>query len=157
MPDDLKHLNKDDLFLLMESYRNMITLHTTLVEQQKQLMVSQSNMIAKQDDIASQQNTICNKLGRVTEKLEECIVALSKTKDDVAGQCNSIDHNLDIMSKDLTTQHNGLSTKVYTSMGLMATIVISLITVIYSLADKYTLLEKMNGTLTQIANNLLLK
>jgi hypothetical protein len=157
MPDELKHLNKDDLFLLMESYRNMITLHATLVEQQKQLMVSQSNMIQKQDEIASQQTAICNKLGRVAEKLEECITTLSKTKDDVASQCGSIDNHLDTMSKDLTSQHTGLNGKIYTSMGLMATIVIGLITMIYNLIDKYHLLSDMHITLTQIANQLLIK
>ena len=157
MPDELKHLNKDDLFLLMESYRNMITLHATLVEQQKQLMVSQTNMISKQDEISSQQNNICNKLARVAEKLEECISTLSKTKDDVGTQCGAIDRDLTSMSKDLTKQHNSLGVKVYTSMGLMATIVVSLITMIYTLLDKYELLDKMNTTLTQIAANVLLK
>lgn len=157
MSDETKHLSKDDLFLLMESYRNMTTMHSTLVEQQKQLMVYQSNMIQKQDEISSQQNAICNKLTRVAEKLEDCIHILSKTKDDVSTKCTDIDDDLQKVAKELTEQHSGLNGKIYTSMGLMATIIIGLITMIYNLIDKYHLLNDMHITLTQIANSLLLK
>lgn len=155
MPEETKHLSKEDLFLLMESYRNMTTMHSTLVEQQKQLMAYQSNMIQKQDDISSQQNAICNKLTRVTEKLEECIKILVKNNEAVSSKCNDIESNVNAVAKELSGQHAGLNSKIYTSMGLMATIVIGLITMIYNLIDKYHVLNDMHITVTQIANAIL--
>jgi uncharacterized coiled-coil protein SlyX len=138
MPDEFKHLSKDDLFLLMESYRNMIQLHSTLVEQQKSIMELQHTLIAKQDNISMKQVKTCDQLALIASKLDDCSNNLIKTNDNIQLACNNIDKNINggietVKDKmngnqvEITKQHSGITNRVYIAMGLMGTIVIALI------------------------------
>lgn len=161
MPDELKHLNKEDLFLLMESYRNMITMHSTLVEQQKQIIDLQNNIIKKQDGISIKQTQSCDQLKIITEKLGQCAENLTKTNDTVNTSCNNLDKSftssIDKLKTsvgdsklELTKQHSGISTKVYVAMGLMGTIIIALVALATGLVDKYAMLQEVHDVVIHL-------
>ena len=65
-------LSRDDLFLLMESYRNTIELNTTLLEQQKLIVDTNKHII----DLNVK---ICEEIAGVIKKLDVCAVELNKT------------------------------------------------------------------------------
>lgn len=58
-------LSKNDLYILMESYKNNIQLNTTLLEQQKQLMVMNDTSIQKQKEL-------CNTLDDFIKNISTC-------------------------------------------------------------------------------------
>ena len=158
MPDELKHLNKEDLFLLMESYRNMITMHSTLVEQQKQIINLQNNMIKKQDEISLKQTKSCDQLSRITEKLGDCAENLSKTNDNVQTSCTALDKSIgasldgvkDRISEtklEATKQHSGINLRIYVAMGAMATIIITILAMGGTLIEKFSLIHNMHDML----------
>lgn len=65
-------LSRDDLFLLMEAYRNNIELSTTLLQQQ--------NVIIEQlKRTTDQQEKICTSINGVASKLDTCTDELRKT------------------------------------------------------------------------------
>ena len=65
-------LSRDDLFLLMESYRNTIELNTTLLEQQKLIVDSNKAITASNGEI-------CKRIEEVVKKLDTCATEISKT------------------------------------------------------------------------------
>jgi cysteinyl-tRNA synthetase len=163
MPDESKHLNKEDLFLLMESYRNMITMHSTLVEQQKQIINLQNNMIKKQDEISIKQNKSCDQLSRITEKLGECTDNLTKTNDNIQSHCLSLDKSMtslfdgikDRISEtklEATKQHSGINLRIYVAMGAMATIIITILAMGGTLIEKFTLIHSMHDMLRNVVD-----
>jgi len=155
MAQDLQSLNKDDLYLLMESYRNMIQMHSTLVEQQKQIIDLQNHILAKQDAIASKQTQSCDQLKGVAEKLEACAANLLKTNDTITSTSMSLDktmsNGLDLVKDkigggqlELTKQHSGINVRLYVAMGGMATIIIGLIGLLMALSGKFDLITEIH-------------
>ena len=71
-PDRGGVLSRDDLFLLMESYRNTIELNTTLLEQQKQIIEGNKKILDSNTEI-------CERIEAVADKLDACTIELSKT------------------------------------------------------------------------------
>lgn len=66
-------LSRSDLYLVMESYRNNIALNTTLVEQQKQILLLQNDIIDKQQELADTLKEIASSGKRLLEKQEEVL------------------------------------------------------------------------------------
>jgi hypothetical protein len=52
-------LTKDDLVLLMESYRNMITMHQTILDQSEKTIEKMGLIADKQDALYAKQNNVC--------------------------------------------------------------------------------------------------
>lgn len=150
MTDEFKHLNKDDLFLLMESYRNMIQMHSTLVEQQKQIIDLQHDVIKKQDSISLKQAQTCGQLENVASKIEGTTSNLTKINDSLSSGLTEVRSNLDNSQLELTKQHSGINTRLYIAMGTMATIVIGLITLSIGLMDKYHILHEIHEVVKEI-------
>lgn len=65
-------LSRDDLFLLMESYRNTIELNTTLLEQQKLIIDGNKKLLESN-------SKICERIEDVAKKLDACTQEISKT------------------------------------------------------------------------------
>jgi len=66
-------LSRSDLYLVMESYRNNIALNTTLIEQQKQILLLQNDIIDKQQDLADKLKDITINGTKLLEKQEEVL------------------------------------------------------------------------------------
>jgi uncharacterized coiled-coil protein SlyX len=166
MPDEFNHLSKEDLYLLMESYRNMIQMHSTLAEQHKTIIDLQNEIISKQEKISLKQVSSSDQLTRVTDKLEECSANLIKTNENVQASSSKIDKSIsteigyvrDKMGRhqvDLTKQNASVINRIYISIGLMATIIIGLIGIMIGLLDKYNLLSEVHELVHRIAEYLI--
>lgn len=161
MADEFNHLNKEDLYLLMESYRNMIQMHSTVSEQQRQIIDLQNNILSKQETISLYQSKSCDHLDRITQKLEICSVNLSKTNDVITSSCSSLDKTFDnglgdikdkLVSNQIesTSHYSKLTTKSYVTMGAMITVVISLIGLVVGLLDKYQMLKEVHTAIFKL-------
>lgn len=165
MPNEFNHLNKEDLYLLMESYRNMIQMHSTLAEQQKTIIELQNEIMNKQEKLSSKQSTSCDQLEKISKELEGCSANLTKANDNIISSSGRIDKSIsteistvkDKMGRqqvDLTKQHSSIINRLYISYGLMASIIIGLVTLIVSLIDKYNLLKDIHNLIHKTATYL---
>lgn len=129
-------LNKQDLFILMESYKNNIQLNTTILEQQKQILILNDQFIEKQRDLCKSVDELIDRLSNCSKVLAENHTFLTNSIKDMS---NSINYSLSTMSQDLkieaanshaklSVDHSKLGTKIYVAMGGMIGIIVSLIT-----------------------------
>lgn len=61
----MAEITREELFLLLESYKNTIALNTTLLERM-------DNSIKKQDEIIEKQRGACNSITKLVERIEGC-------------------------------------------------------------------------------------
>lgn len=111
--DDKGALDRDDLFLLLESYRNSITLNTTLLEQQKKLLEKQGEII--------------NRQGLLFDRIDEVLNGMSNhakrsTHIEQALEVNQIENEA-----GFTKLYSKLANKIYVGWIGMGVIIISLI------------------------------
>jgi len=117
-------LTRDDLVLLMESYRNMITMHQTILDQSEKTIEKMGLIATKQDDLYSKQNSVCGTLNKVSSNLDDTTKSLSEAAK------AAVRHEKDVMA-----QHNRIETKIHLGWIGMGTIIIGLIGLIIALTD----------------------
>ncbi len=131
-------LSKNDLFILMESYKNNIQLNTTILEQQKQILILNDQFIDKQKDL-------CNSVEELVDRLGECSKTLSENHNiltnsiqqmslKITSSLETISNNLKL---DTSKMSSSLSNKIYFAMGGMITIIISLISLFMVFSHKF--------------------
>lgn len=127
-------LSKNDLYILMESYKNNIQLNTTLLEQQKQIMVLNSSSIEKQEEL-------CTRVDELIEKVKQCSVVISDNNSKLMTSLTLLSATMTTKIDDefvkLSREHDKLSTKLYVAFIGMTGIIISIIGLAVSFADKY--------------------
>lgn len=139
MPED--KLTRDDLVLLMESYRNMIDMHHTILEQTNKTIERLDTIATKQDTLFSKQGSICNSLGKITDKLEDCSDNLKDTATKVDNGMSAIVDKVDSSKGEITTKisnhevkvaenHGKLVNKIHLGWIGMGSIIVSLIALI---------------------------
>lgn len=114
MPED--NLTKDDLVLLMESYRNMITMHQTILDQSSKAIEKMDIIITRQDGISTKQGSICNSLSGITDKLKDCAESLKTSNNQVQT------HHLKSVE-----EHAKITNKIHVGWIGMGTIAVSLV------------------------------
>lgn len=120
MPED--KLTRDDLVLLMESYRNMITMHQTILEQIGRT-ISKTEDITKQSEMHLRKQTeICTSLRVISNDVKEISDNLSINK-------SSIEN----FEKKSIEQHGKVINKIHIGWIGMGTIVMALIGLVISL------------------------
>jgi hypothetical protein len=146
-----KPVNQDDIFLLLESYKNNIQLTTTLLEQQKQLLTQQSEVINKQNDL-------CDNMEKVLKKFDDCFTNSNNIQTKVLESQTEIKTNVNtaktevstvvgkvkeelktevtIFKTDVLKDHNRLAILLYGLGGGMGVIVLALITFMVAWSDK---------------------
>jgi len=163
---DVKSLSKDDLYLLMESYRNMITMNSTLVEQQKQLIDSQSKILDKQESLNSKHSQLVDKITSLVDKIDDWTDATKSGHEEIQNTCTDLESamagKLDKLlerSTDLnienTKQHEGIKNHIYAAyVGLVGTVgsVVALIYFVFSHNDKADQLLKILTKIAQAMN-----
>jgi hypothetical protein len=135
-------LSKNDLYILMESYRNNIQLNTTLLEQQKQLIVMINQSVEKQKELCSNMDTFIQNLTTCSTRLEENhgkVIGLIESK------TNSISTQLTMTSGTNSVEHSSIKNKIYVGWIGMGMIIISLIGLAISYADKIQNILKLIG------------
>lgn len=138
-------LNVQDLFVLMESYKNNIELSTMLLEQQKQLLSHQNIIIEKQKDQCDSLGKLLEKISNIIERQDKCATEVIKVQNELMNNQNNvkneINKNQDTMRLEITKDHSGLKNLiygVYTSIGL---VIIALIGLLVTMFDKFHVLK----------------
>jgi tetrahydromethanopterin S-methyltransferase subunit B len=119
-------LTRDDLVLLMESYRNMITMHQTILDQSEKTIEKMDNIANKQDSLFSKQSSICNTLNKVSANLDDTTRSLAD-----AGKAATAHE------KESLQQYSKLINKIHLGWVGMGTIIMGLIGLIIILFDLY--------------------
>jgi chromosome segregation ATPase len=174
MPGDEEKivLSRADLYLVMESYRNNIALNTTLVEQQKQVMILQNDIIDKQQDLAEvlkeisqnakelvkKQEEVLKKTEESAKKFESCAEEIACKESDIIKAQQTLDNTLDKARADLINSmsldraacaqdHTALKGTIKGIIGTFAAIVLGLIGLIATLFTKFNLLDDFQKSL----------
>jgi hypothetical protein len=99
-------LNRDDLFLLLESYRNTIELNTTLLERQDTLNAGLKKLLSEQINLCTNQAVIAADIGRLSA---ETFSLIQK-------------HRTDEIS-----EHSSLSLRIYAAFSVVGALALALL------------------------------
>jgi predicted PurR-regulated permease PerM len=139
---DEKGLNKDDLYLLMESYKNMITLNATIVEQQKQLMDNQDKIINKQEVLTTKQTQLCDRMNAIIDRIDIWTKTTKDGHDMLQDTCSGLEEtvsekldkiieNQNSVNIENTKQHESLKNNMYGAYVALGSIVCSILGLFY--------------------------
>ena len=126
-------LSKEDLYLLMESYRNMIQMHSTLVEQHKQIIDLQGDLLSKCEESFKELDEAYSNLGNNIQR------DLASTKEKVVNN-----------QLEFTKLYSKLSNKIYGLYAVLIPVIGSLIYLLIMSIDRFKLLEKIHSMLISI-------
>lgn len=132
---DQDQLSKNDLYILMESYKNNIQLNTTLLEQQKQLMVMNDSAIQKQKDLCDTLDTFITNITNCSQKILENNTAILK----------KIEERTTALSNQVSLEHEKIHNKLYVALLGMVGIVISVLGLAISFAEKFNSIKALIG------------
>jgi cysteinyl-tRNA synthetase len=125
MPDD--NLTKDDLVLLMESYRNMIIMHQTILDQSTKTIEKLDIIATKQEGISTKQGNICSSLSKITNRLDDCATVMKDSNINISGMSTKITDKINTHEKKSIEDHGKITNKIYLGWIGMGTIIIGLI------------------------------
>lgn len=123
-------LDRDDLFLLMESYRNTIELNTTLLERQDTLNQGLERVLHEIGNVCSHQMGLTAEIGKLPREFRDLIDALSKG---TATLCDELKKTIEGNRKDEAAEHSKHTVRMYGAFAALTTIIISLIGIILKL------------------------
>lgn len=106
-------LNKEELTLLMDSYKKQVELNT-------QVLIQQQNLITRLDSMIEIHKDTCNNINRVADKIDEHGKTSIETFNKVSEKLNSD-------RKEGLKEHNDIKFKIYVAMSLMGVIILNLI------------------------------
>lgn len=109
-------LTKDDLVLLMESYRNMITMHQTILDQTNKTIDKLDHIATKQDSLFSKQGNVCMDLGQIKGKLDDNADLIKDSVEKISSH-----------EKKSIEDHSKITNKIYIGWVGMITIIVTLI------------------------------
>jgi hypothetical protein len=134
MPDQ-DQIRANDLYIFMESYKNNIQLNTTLLEQQKQLMVMNDQAIDKQKELCMTLESFITNITTCSNKILENNTEIIKKLEDRTNE----------LRNQITLENEKIHNKLYIALIGMAGIVISVISLAISFADKFNSLKLLIG------------
>lgn len=168
-------LSRADLYLVMESYRNNIALNTTLVEQQKQVMLLQNDIMDKQQELAEvlkeiSQNgrELIKKQEEVLKKTEESAKTFEQCAEDIVCKEGNIitaqkelDNTIENTKRDLinamsldrsacSKDHIALKGTIKSIVGTFAAIILGLIGLLATFFTKLNTLDELQKGLDSI-------
>jgi hypothetical protein len=128
-------INRDDLLLLMEAYKNQVELNTTLITRQEVIIAKQEEIIGKLVEILASQGKLLEGVGAIPGSLEKVIHDLCEsTSETCKGIGTTMDNNLSTARQAQIREHNAINNRIYLGWVGMGTIVIALIGVIIKLS-----------------------
>lgn len=151
---DQKAISRDDLFLLIGSYKNTVEMYMSIVEKQNEISATQAKILDTQNKIIESQITSLNEFSKVAGELHIYIDQIKEMKTSLStttsanqtaltsalkGVIDKIDnHNLGSVKNHGTTR-----TRLYIALGSTLGIVGSLITMIILIISKYNYVEEL--------------
>jgi uncharacterized protein Yka (UPF0111/DUF47 family) len=127
------NLTKDDLVLLMESYRNMITMHQTILDQSTKTIEKLDGIAIRQDSISTKQGNICGSLTKITDRLDDCASSLKDANTNIDKMEDKITDKLYTHEKKSIEDHGKITNKIYLGWIGMGTIIIGMIGLIITI------------------------
>jgi hypothetical protein len=132
MPDQL---TKDDLVLLMESYRNMIIMHQTILDQTNKTIDKLNGMSEKQDFIFSKQNNLYDTLKNIVEKVNNSSLELKSNNEKTEELRSNVVEKLNSHELKSAEDHSKLTNKIYIGWIGMISIILALMGLGLTLLD----------------------
>ena len=134
---DAEKINRDDLFLLMESYKNTIELNTTLLERQELVNSMQIKLMESIKEICANQSKILSEIKTVPDAF---LIMAEKIADEIKQLNNHNTTELRVIKEEVTKgrnaqikEHAGLNLRIYVALSGMAAIVVALIGLIFTI------------------------
>ena len=124
--------DKEDIFMLLEAYKNHIDSNRTLMEHHGKLLDQHNIIIEKQKCIMDSIDSIITKISSFNESVKDRLV-------DSRAEC--------------LEEHNNIKTKLYVAYIGTATIIISLVTLLYSSYQRSIISEEILKTIKLIAKH----
>lgn len=168
-------LSRSDLYLVMESYRNNIALNTTLIEQQKQILILQNDIVDKQQELANtlrdiaqngkdlikKQEDVLQKTRESAESFETCAGEISNKEGSILKAQQELNTTIEKFKSDLinamkldrsacSQDHLSLKNNIRLIIGTFSVITLSLIGLATALFSKYNVLDNIHNTLDAI-------
>ncbi len=138
-------LNAQDLFVLMESYKNNIELSTMLLEQQKQLLSHQNIIIEKQKKQCDSLSKLLERISNVIERQDKCATDVIKIQNELINNQNNVKNEIGqtqtIMRMEITKDHGGLKNLLYGVYSAIGVVIIALIGLLITVIDKLHILK----------------
>jgi hypothetical protein len=130
-------IGRDDLFLLMESYKNTIELNTTLLERQEIISRHQTDLLESIAEVCGNQNTILAELktipGAVRNAVADVAHLVRETNDIHKSEFRTLREQGAAFRKEDIKEHASFNNRLYVAMSGMAAIIVSLIAIIIKL------------------------
>ena len=142
MPEQ-QDIRKDDLYLLLDSYKNNIELSTIIMEQLRQISESQINLTENIKGLIDRGNEVTKSLLEIANSMKEYSDSVKNSSDKLIDKVGDYEKHLSVFE----TEQKGLFAKVGSKINLvyigMGTLVISLLGIIYLLLEKLHILAEI--------------
>ena len=113
----MSDLNKEDLTLLLDSYRKQVELNT-------QVLTQQQNLIMRMDSMIEIHKETCHNINKVSEKVEH------QDRNTLEGFIKIAD-KLGSNRKDEMKEHGDLKVRLYIAFGFMSVIILNIIAIYF--------------------------
>lgn len=133
MATESDRFRKEDIFILLDAYKNQIESNRTLMEQQSKIIDQHSTILDKQKILA-------DSLSEVIENINSSNIIVK----------NELIESRHTCFKD----HTSIKTKIYIAYGGMLSIITSLIGLLYLLHEKNEVLKKVLEAVEKIIRHL---
>lgn len=120
-------LDRDDLFLLLESYKNTIELSTSVLERQEILNASIERILSELVKICGNQVTITTDIGRLPGEFRALIDSLCSG---TAGKCDELQKAIENNRKEAARDHNTHSLRIYGAFGILGALLVALLSLL---------------------------
>jgi len=137
MSDGDKLLSRDDLFLLMKSYENSVTLNTTLLDHQKQVL-------EKQNAILDKQKNTCEAINKILDKLKTFAnngIEMKQEMRDLKNNYLKSQNSSSLEHVNLSKEHTKINMRIYLSYAGLIAMILSLLTLINQTITKFDLID----------------
>jgi len=134
-------LNRADLYLLLDSYKNSVELSTVIMEQLRQIAELQAQFHVEEKESLQKQKEIYNCLTNIIQILKSHSDNIKSSNDRVHDKINSYEKSLSTFQ----AEQEGLFGKVGNKINLvyvgLGSLIISLVGIIYLLVEKLEILK----------------
>lgn len=152
--EDSKAISRDDLFLLIGSYKNTVEMYMSILEKQNEISASQNKILETQNRILETQTHALHEFNKVTGELKIYINEIKELKTNLNSMCSTNQTALVSAIKGATDKidahnlgsvknHGTTRTRLYVALGSTFGIVGSLITMIYLLISNHSQLKEL--------------
>lgn len=117
-------LDRDDLVLLLESYKNTIELSTSVLERQEILNASIERILGELVKICGNQATIAAEVGKLPGEFRDLIDALCAG---TADRCEDVKQTIETHRKEEVKEHGAHTLRLYGAFGVLGALVIALV------------------------------